>query len=210
MNVSDTFQDLSKQMMYPMVLLMSFHRFLEAWHHYKAWHFQAANIGSAQGPAFGEWSQMMIEEVGSHMVDLAPCRNRPPWMAGGKNHEKPWICKLNKTTEGKPKAVVLSSSNHLPPEHPNTKKRCLVNLWNQDSSIEIFSCKGSTNACHLLLATSPAFAAFCALKGGGGGWRSMVCGLVGSHLILGNLEVPEPQESRREIPEVQQVQPTTN
>lgn len=89
MNVSDTFQDLSKQMMYPMVLLMSFHRFLEAWHHYKAWHFQAPNIGSAQGPAFGEWSQMMIEEVGSHTVDLAPCRNRPPWMAGGKIMKKP-------------------------------------------------------------------------------------------------------------------------
>lgn len=89
MNVSDTFQDLSKQMMYPMVLLMSFHRFLEAWHHYKAWRFQAPNIGSAQGPAFGEWSQMMIEEVGSHTVDLAPCRNRPPWMAGGKIMKNP-------------------------------------------------------------------------------------------------------------------------
>ncbi len=148
-----------------MLFFIFFHRLLLQWQHgcpyIEAWYFQAPNIGSAQGLAFGEWSQMMIEEVESHKVDLAPCRNRPPcrW----KNHGT-WICKLNKTTEGTPTDVVLWAAliqSFASWNIPKLKDA----TCNQDSSIEIFSCKGSTNACHLLVATSPAFAALCALTG---------------------------------------------
>ena len=137
------------------------YRLLLQWQHgpyIEAWYFQAPNIGSAQGLAFGEWSQMMSEEVESHKVNLAPCRNRPPCrnmekiMANStkqqKVHQRPWFWA----------ALIQSFASWNIPKLKDA-------TCNQDSSIEIFSCKGSTNACHLLVATSPAFAALCALTG---------------------------------------------